>query len=114
MITIYYNPDCSKCNETCVLLDTNSKKYKVVEYLKHPPSAEELRTLIQKLGVRPEELIRKKEFVFKEKFSGKQLSDEEWIDAMINHPILIERPIVVEGDKAVICRPPEKLLEFLK
>ncbi len=85
----------------------------MVEYLLEPPTKEELKVLIKKLGIQPEELVRKKEPIYLEKFEGKTLSNTQWITAMVKYPILIERPIVVKGNKAVICRPPEKLLEFL-
>jgi arsenate reductase len=85
----------------------------VVEYLKTPPTAAELKAILQKLNMKPEELLRKVEKLYKESYVGKQLSDEEWIQVMVENPILIERPIVVKGNKAVVGRPTEKVMELL-
>lgn len=114
MITIYHNARCGKSREAFSLLEKKTKKFKVIEYLKEPPTKVELLELIKMLGIKPEALVRKKEPVFEEKFKSKKLSDAQWIRAMVKYPILIERPIVVNGDTAIICRPPEKVLEFLK
>lgn len=113
MITIYHNTMCSKSRCTLDLLKDNSQEVKVVEYLKQAPTADQLMSILQKLGMKPEELVRKGEKVYKEQFAGKTLSDEQWIQAMVENPILIERPIVVKGDKAVIGRPPENVLNLL-
>ena len=86
---------------------------KVIDYLKTPPNKTELRSLLRKLGMKPLELVRKGENVFKENYASRSLSDDEWLDALVAHPILIERPIVVRGDKAVIGRPTEKVQELL-
>lgn len=85
----------------------------VVEYLKTPPAEDDLRHIIEKLGIKPIDLVRKGESVYKENYKGKTLTDEEWIAAMEAHPILIERPIVIKGDKAVIGRPPENVKTLL-
>jgi arsenate reductase len=77
------------------------------------PTASELKAVIQKLGIAPEELLRKNEDDFRQHFKGKSLSDDEWIDAMIRFPKLIERPIVVKGEKAVVARPADRILEIL-
>lgn len=112
-IRIYHNPRCSKCRETCALIAERGYTAEVVEYLKTPPSKEELRALLKKLGRQPEEIVRKGEDVFKEQYAHRTLSSEEWLNALAAHPILIERPIVVRGNKAVLARPPEKVLELL-
>lgn len=109
---VYHNPQCSKSR--CALDFLNEKKhsFEVVEYLKKPLTVKELSDLIKLLGIKPEDLIRKNEQVYKEHFKGKKLSDEEWIEAMINFPKLIERPIVVKDGKAVIARPTERISEL--
>lgn len=114
MITIYHNARCSKSREAFCILEDKVKKFKVIDYLQAPPTKEELKTLIKKLGIKPEELVRKKEPIFEEKFAHKKLTNTQWIAAMVKNPILIERPIVVDGGKAIICRPAEKVLEFIK
>ncbi len=111
-IRIYHNPRCGKSRSACALLAEKGVTPEVVEYLKTPPSKEELRGLLAKLGMKPEALLRKGEDVFKEHYAGKQLDDDGWLDAMVAHPILIERPIIVRGDKAVVGRPPERVNEL--
>lgn len=113
MMRIYHNPRCSKSRAACSLIAEKGLAAEVVEYLKTPPSREELRALLAKLDMKPGEIVRKGEEVFKERFAGRTLSDDEWLDALVAHPILIERPIVVRGDKAVLARPAEKVLELL-
>lgn len=108
-IRIYHNPRCGKSRGACSLLAEKGIEPEVIEYLKTPLDKEALRALLVKLGMKPAELIRRGEAVFKEHYADKTLDDEAWLDAMVAHPILIERPIVVRGDKAVVARPPEKL-----
>jgi arsenate reductase len=84
-----------------------------VEYLKSPPSAPELQGVIALLGIRPEALVRKGEEIFKSKYAGRTLTDAEWIAAMVEDPVLIERPVVIAGGKAVIGRPPARALEII-
>lgn len=110
---IYHNPRCRKSRETLQLIQDAGIEPEVVEYLKTPPGKKELRDLISMLGIKPEQLIRKQEKEFKENYKGKVLSDSEWIDAMVEHPKLMERPIVVEGKKAILGRPPENVKELL-
>lgn len=112
-LKIYHNPRCSKSRETLQLIEESGAQVEVVEYLNTIPSKEELTQLVAQLGIRPEQLIRKGEDVYKEHFKGKDLSDAEWIDAMVTYPKLIERPIVVKGNKAVLGRPPQNVLELL-
>lgn len=112
-IRIYYNPRCSKCRAALALIEERGYNAEVVEYLKTPPSKEELRSLLKKLGMQPVEIVRKGEDIFKEQYAHRTLSAEEWLDALVTHPILIERPIVVRGNKAVVARPPEKALALL-
>ena len=110
---IYHNPRCTKSRATLALLNERGIEPKVVEYLKTPPTAKELKTIVAKLGIKPEELVRKGEDVHKEKFAGKTLTDAQWIEALAANPILIERPIVIYKDRAVIARPPERVHELL-
>ncbi len=112
-ITIYHNPRCSKSRKTLALLQERGIEPTVVEYLKNPPDKRELETITRKLGVKPEQIVRRGEASFKEKFAGKLLSDSEWLDALAEHPILIERPIVIKGERAVIGRPPENVLDLV-
>ena len=112
-ITIYHNPRCSKSRAACELIAARGVEATVIDYLTTPPSRDELRGVLGKLGMRASELVRRGEAAFSEHYAGRELSDEQWLDALIAHPVLIERPIVVCGDQAVIGRPPEKVLELL-
>ncbi len=113
-ITIYHNPRCSKSRQTLALLEEKGVAPQVVRYLETPPDAKELKALLTKLGVAPRDLLRKGEEAYKSLgLSDSSLSDEALIDAMIAHPKLIERPIVVKGDRAVLGRPPENALTLL-
>jgi arsenate reductase len=113
-VRIYYNPDCSKCRLTLQLLDDNGVNPDVVKYLEQPPSVAELTEILDLLSLQPRELMRKHEAPFKEmNLDDTNLSREELIQAMVDNPILIERPIVINGDKAIIGRPPEKVLDIL-
>ncbi len=112
-VVIYHNARCSKSRSACELVAGRGIEAQIVEYLKTPPGKDELRALLQKLGMKPSELVRRGEDAFKENYAGKNLDDEQWLDALIAHPVLIERPIIVRGDRAVIGRPPEKVLELL-
>ncbi len=113
MATIYHNPRCGKSRNTLSLLQEKGEQADIVEYLKTPLTREELTAILDKLGISAFELIRKGEKIYKEEYKGKELSNDEWIDAMVAHPILIERPIVVKGNKAAIGRPPEQVLDIL-
>ena len=109
MIQIYHNSRCGKSRECLAFLENSGKEFKVVKYLDDVPTFEELKSIIEKLGVKPIELVRQKEKIWIEKFKEKKLTDDEIIKAMISNPILIERPIVINGEKAVIARPLEKI-----
>ena len=113
MIKIYHNNRCSKSRNSFDLLTEKGFEFETIEYLKTPLTKEELTELVSKLGIEAKELVRKGEKDFKENFKGKELSESEWIDAMIQFPKLIERPIVVKGNKAVIGRPIERVIELL-
>jgi arsenate reductase len=111
--TLYHNPRCGKSRSALALLEQHGIEPKIVEYLKTPLTASELSSLIAKLGIPAEQLIRKGEDVYKSKYAGRSLNEDQWIAAMVEHPILIERPIVVKGGKAVLGRPPENVRALL-
>lgn len=111
---IYHNPRCSKSRQTLQLIQESGNEVEIVEYLNAPPSAQELKDILKKLGLKADDLLRKNEAVFKEKFKGKAYSEDEWIKIMAEHPKLIERPIVLKGDKAVLGRPPENVKPLLQ
>lgn len=113
MVKIYHNPRCSKSREANQILQEKGLEYEVIEYIKNPISKDELKELIQKLGIEPLDLVRQKEEIWRENYRGKELSADEIIDAMIEHPRLMERPIVVNGNKAVIGRPPSLVIDIL-
>ena len=113
-ITIYHNPRCSKSRQTLEILRDKGVEPQIVEYLKTPPDAATLEQLLDMLGLEPRGLMRKKEKEYKENDLGNpDLSREDLIAAMVDHPKLIERPIVVKGGKAALGRPPEAVLEIL-
>lgn len=110
---IYHNPRCSKSRQTLKLIEEKGAEVEIITYLENIPSASELKDILGKLGLQAKDIIRKGEAAYKENFKGKTLTEDEWIDAMIAFPKLIERPIVVKGNKAVLGRPPENVLELL-
>ncbi len=109
---IYHNARCRKSREALALLNEAGKEVELVEYMKNPISEKELKKVIKLLKIKPYDLLRRKEKVFKEKFSDKDKDSFDWVKAMIENPSLMERPIVVNGDKAVIGRPPENVLDI--
>jgi len=112
--TIYHNPRCSKSRQTLALLEERGIGPRVVEYLKTPPSAAELKTILKKLGLRPRDLMRKGEPLYAELgLKDRDLDDDALIALMVANPLLIERPIVVSGGKAALGRPPESVLKIL-
>lgn len=113
-ISIFHNPRCSKSRGALELLEERGIQPEIVRYLETPPSAAELKALLGKLGIGARQLLRTGEDEYKElDLANPSLGDEQLIQAMVAHPKLIERPIVIVGDKAVIGRPPEKVLEIL-
>lgn len=110
---IYHNPRCRKSREGLQILEESKQEFEIVLYLENTPSKDELKSIIKKLDITPIELIRKGEKDWKENFKGKELFDEEIIEAMTTYPKLIERPIVIKGNKAVVGRPPEKIKNLL-
>jgi len=113
MIKIYHNPRCSKSRQGLALLEEAKVNFETVKYLDAPVTKAELTELIKYLGITPIQLVRKNEAIWKENFKGKELSDIEVIEAMVANPKLIERPIVINGDKAVIGRPVELITTIL-
>ena len=113
MIKIYYNPKCSKCRQTLELIkEKSNEEINIIEYLKTPPSIEELQQILQKLNLPVQEIIRKNEDEYQQ-FMNEEYSNQEWLKILHDHPRLIQRPIVVRDDKAVIGRPPENVLKIL-
>ncbi|MCB0395039.1 MAG: arsenate reductase (glutaredoxin) [Flavobacteriales bacterium] len=110
---IYHNPRCQKSRQTLQIIEDSGAKTEVVEYLKTPPTEQELKAILDKLGLKAEDIIRKSEKLYKEEYKGKSLTEGGWIKVLANNPILIERPIVVSGNKAVIGRPPENVKTLL-
>src|SRR6185312_6296405 len=113
-VTLLYNPRCSKCREAYSMLNEQGCEVEIVEYLKDVPTEKELKEVLKKLGLKPQDLLRKKEPLFIEKYKNKKLSDAAWIKVMHQNPILIERPVAIYGNKAVIGRPAERIIDLLK
>lgn len=113
MITIYHNNRCSKSREGVCFLENINQPFEVIHYLEDQLDTEKLSHLINILGIKPIELVRVKEKDWLENYKGKNLSDEEIIQAMVKFPKLIERPIVVNGNKAIIARPTERINEII-
>jgi len=114
MITIYHNPRCTKSREGLCEIEKLNKPFIIRKYLDEPFTKEELKKVIKNLAIKPLELVRTKETIWIENYKGKQLTDEEIIDALLSHPKLIERPIMVIGNRAIIARPKEKINELLQ
>jgi arsenate reductase (glutaredoxin) len=112
-IVVYHNSRCSKSRCALEFLQDKGLEFEVVEYLKDVPTKEDLKSVISKLGIDPEDLIRKGEEEFKTNFKDKKLTADQCIDAMVKFPKLIERPIVLKGDKGVVARPTEKIEDLL-
>lgn len=113
MIQILHNPRCGKSRSCLAFLEESGKEFEIVKYLENVPTVDELKSIIQKLKISPMQLVRVKEKIWTENFKGKSLSDDEIIEAMVTNPILIERPIVINGNQAVIARPLEKAAEII-
>lgn len=113
MIKIYHNPRCRKSREGLAILEKSGQEFQIVKYLEDTPTKAELKDLVDQLGIEPIDLVRKNEAIWKEQYKGKTLSDDQILEAMATHPKLIERPIVVKGNKAVLGRPPEQIKTIL-
>ena len=113
-VTIYHNPRCSKSRQTLELLRRQGLEPAIIEYLKTPPDRDELSGILTLLGLPPRELMRKKEEAYKANgLDAGDLSDDQLLDALLEHPVLMERPVVLANGKAAIGRPPENVLEIL-
>ena len=113
MIKIFHNPRCRKSREGISILEQSGKDFEVIKYLDEPISKERLKEIISLLDINPLELVRTNEAIWKSDYKTKKLTDEQIIKAMVNHPKLIERPIVINGTQAVIGRPPIKILDII-
>jgi arsenate reductase len=113
MIQIYHNSRCGKSRNCLAFIENSKKEFEVINYLINPPSFEELSDIIEKLNIKPLELVRQKEKIWIENFKEQNMNDEQIIEAMISNPILIERPLVIMGNKAIIGRDLEKVAEFI-
>ena len=113
MIKIYHNPRCRKSREGVAYLENAGISFEIFEYLKTPLSNEDLKEIIKKLNIKPIDLVRKQEAIWKSDYKGKSLNDDEIMNAMVTHPKLIERPIIVNQNKAIIGRPTENIDEIL-
>jgi arsenate reductase len=113
MIKIYHNNRCSKSRCGLEILENSGKEFEVVKYLENIPSLKELKNIIELLGIKPIDLVRKNEAIWKSEYKNKNLSDFEIITAMVENPKLIERPIVINDKKAIIGRPPELILDII-
>lgn len=114
MITIYHNPRCRKSREGLEVLKESGKEFEIREYLKEPVTEEELSKLLDKLSMAPIELVRTEEKIWKENYKGKDLSDLELVRVMVDNPKLIQRPVVVKDNSAVIGRPAENIKELIR
>ena len=113
-VTIYHNPRCSKSRQTLALLEEKGIRPTVIEYLKTPPSTSDLKTILKQLNLSARKLIRTQETLYQEKkLNNPTLTEDELIQAMVDNPVLIERPIVIAGNNAVLGRPPENVLEII-
>ena len=113
MTKIYHNPRCSKSRQTVQLLEREGEAFETDLYMDSPPTAKELTDILKLLGLKPIELVRKNEQIWKENYRGKDLTNAQIVAAMVAHPRLIERPIVIKNGKAALGRPPENILGIL-
>lgn len=113
MIKIYHNNRCGKSREALKRLEETGKEFEIIKYLENPPTFDEVTTLLQKLNYKPLELVRQKEAFWIENFKGKNLTNEDIVKALSENPILMERPIVILEDKAIVARSVEKLNDFI-
>ena len=112
-LILYHNNRCAKSRQALKLLQNSGLKFDTIEYLKKPLTEKEIKNLLKLLQLNAENIIRKGELLYKEKFATTNISENEWIKILANNPVLIERPILVKGNKAILARAPEKILELL-
>lgn len=112
-LTIYHNGECSKCRGALEILQERNIPHEVRWYLAEPLTIDELKALLKKLGIPASELVRKSEPLYIDQYEGKTLSEEEWLHILAGNPLLIQRPIIEQGDKAIIARPPERVFEMI-
>lgn len=113
MLQILHNPRCGKSRDCLAFIKESKYEFEIINYLVKPLSTDEIKTLIKKLNINPIELVRQKEAIWIEHYKGKLLSDVDIIKAMAIHPIVIERPIIIKGNKAIIGREIKKLIDFI-
>lgn len=113
MIQIYHNPRCGKSRNCLAFVTEREQNIEIIKYLDTPPTKADIVKLLQKLNLKPIQLVRTKEIIWIENYKNKTLTDDAIIQAMAEHPILIERPIVIKGDKAIIGRIPEEVAQFI-
>jgi arsenate reductase len=112
-LTIYYSPKCSKSRETLQILEQNKKRPQIIEYLQTPPNKQALAHIIKMLGISPRDILRTSEQAYADTLLDDTATDEQIIEAICKHPILLQRPIVISGNRAVIGRPPSRVLEII-
>ena len=113
MRQVFHNPRCGKSRNCLAFIENSEKEFEIIKYLENPPTFKELTLILKKLNFKPIELVRQKEPIWIEKYKNKSLTDDEIIIAMIENPILIERPIVIDGDKAYIARDAETMSKLI-
>ncbi|AQX07570.1 arsenate reductase (glutaredoxin) [Elizabethkingia ursingii] len=113
-IQILHNSRCSKSREALQYLEDQKIDFELINIIQNPLNKEEVTSVLQKLGIKAEDLVRKSDALFKEKYAGQELNEEGWINVLVDNPTLIQRPIVVKDNKAVIGRPLENVIDFLK
>ncbi len=112
MIEVYHNPRCGKSRNCLAFLENANQEYTIIKYLEETPSTDELTSVLTKLKLKPIDLIRQKEKIWIENYKNQEMTDEAIIQAMVNHPILIERPIIIKGNEAIIARDMDKIEAF--
>jgi len=112
MIEVYHNPRCGKSRNCLAFLENANQEYTIIKYLEETPSTDELTSVLSKLKLKPIDLIRQKEKIWIENYKNQEMTDEAIIQAMVNYPILIERPIIIKGNEAIIARDMDKIEAF--